>query len=243
MKASSKEYREIITQTDVFWITSTPQNQIQALRKLKNIQTRVILEKPIVIEPSDLVVLKDLLNNSQCKVYLSQPWTFSSLWKETKRVLLPLQGEIKIQAIRGGNLSRVGVSPEIDWAPHDLYLLADYIKSSGMESGDRYSVSGERINRNIFLKYNFGINFTFEMTAGYMDTRQAQWKVFLDREPVLALDFETLELTDYRNANPRRFVAHISSPLESMLSAVFQEEPNVDWHLAFKLYEDLVGGS
>ena len=119
MNASSKEYREIITQTDVFWITSTPQNQIQALRKLKNIQTRVILEKPIVIEPSDLVVLKDLLNNSQCKVYLSQPWTFSSLWEETKRVLLPLQGEIKIQAIRGGNLSRVGVSPEIDWAPHD----------------------------------------------------------------------------------------------------------------------------
>ena len=93
MNASSKEYREIITQIDVFWITSTPQNQIQALRKLKNIQSRVILEKPVAIKPSDLVVLKDLLNNSQCKVYLSQPWTFSSLWEETKRVLFDRREE------------------------------------------------------------------------------------------------------------------------------------------------------
>ena len=243
MNASSKEYREIITKTDLFWITSTPQNQIQALRKLQNIQTKVILEKPVATEQSEIIALRDLLNNSQCKVYLSQPWTFSSLWEETKRVLLPLQGEIKIQAIRGGNLSRIGFSPEIDWAPHDLYLLVDYIKSSGKESWDGYSVSGELINRNITLRYNFGMNLTFEITAGYRDTRQAQWEVHLDGEPVLTLDFETLELTDHRNANPRKFVAHINSPLESMLSAAFQEGPNVDWHLVLKLYEDLLGGS
>ena len=241
MNEHSNEFHEIIRKADLLWIATTPQNQIQVLQKLQSKETRVILEKPIATTPSDFIALKPLLKNSACKVYLSQPWTFSSLWGEAKNILLSLQGDLKIEAIRGGDLSRVGFPPEIDWAPHDLYLLADYLKSSGNEDGNSHSVSRQLVGRNIVLKYDFGADLVFEMTAGYRETRQAQWRVFLDGRLVLTLDFETLQLINHRSADLKKFVAHTSSPLESMLNAALQEEPNVDWQLVFKLYEDLVG--
>lgn len=238
----SKEFHEVTRKTDLIWITTTPQNQIQVLKKLQNIETRVILEKPIALTPSDLIELKPLLKNSECKFYLSQPWTFSSLWEEAKRILFSLHGDLKIEAIRGGNLSRVSFPTEIDWAPHDLYLLADYLKTSGNEDGHSYSVSKQLIGRNIVLNFDFGVDFVFELTAGFRENRQAQWRVHEDGRLVLTLDFETLELIDHRSADLKKFVAHKSSPLESMLNAAFQEEPNVDWQFVFKLYGDLVRG-
>jgi len=240
MESNSIEFTEICREFDILWITTTPRNQIQALRKLEKVQKRIILDKPIATSASEIALVEELIRNSQCQIYLSQPWTYSNLWSKMKLILLSIHGEVLIQTERTGNLIRAEFPPQIDWAPHDLYLMADYVKSLEKDYHHTNLVSREKGNQHILMKYKVGQDRTFEISAGYATERKAQWRAYSECGLLAEVNFNSGELTDRRGLNPNTFNVDLENPIMVMLSFILENEPTVDWKLIFDLYRDLV---
>jgi len=243
MKSNLIEFTEICEKFDLFWITTTPKNQIQILRQLATIEKKIILDKPIATNVSEINLIEDLIRNSQSKIYLSEPWTYSDLWSKMKTIILSIKGEVLIQIERGGSLVREEFPPEIDWTPHDIYLLADYVDS--LEKGYRQInlVSREKNNQNILLKYKVGQDRQFEISAGYATERKALWRAYLGGKLLAEVNFNSGELTDHRGLDPIKFAMESENSVMAMLSFISENEPTVDWKLVLSLYRDLVGVS
>lgn len=240
MKSDLIEFVELCEKFDLFWITTTPRNQIQILQKLGKTQKKIILEKPIATNVSEISLIQDLIRNSQSKIYLSQPWTFSTLWKETKKILLTLQGDRVIRIERGGNLMKPWLAPEIDWAPHDLYLLYDYSHDLSEKSPKISLISRILKENRIQLKYTLASVKIFDIKAGYFNPRKAMWRVYLKGKEVLRLNFQTSELVDYRGTH--KIVSEFSydNPIITMLMHISKNNPDIDWVLILELYQDLL---
>lgn len=235
-----KDFYELCNKFELIWITTTPQNQIIVLKQLEQFKKKIILEKPIVTKESEIVVLRKIICDSQAKIYLSQPWTFSTLWSEAKKILLTMEGGLAIQAERGGTLLRSGFPPEIDWGPHDLYLLYDYAHDLGAKGSD-ISLASKRLKENkIHLGYALGTVTTLEIEIGYINPRKAMWKVYSEEKEVLNLDFQNSELVDYRHGLEVRSKFSGDNPIITMLDYCAENNSDIDWDIVFELYRDLV---
>ncbi len=243
MGSNSIEFTEICGKFDFFWITTTPNNQIQILRQLVATQKKIILDKPIATNVSEINLLEDLLRHSQSKIYLSQPWTYSNLWAKMKTIILSIKGEALIQIERGGTLVREDFPPEIDWAPHDLYLLSDYVASMGKRQNSIKLVFREKNEMHIKLNYKVEQNRTFEISAGYASERKAHLRAFVEDKLAVEVSFDKGELTDHRGLNPITYIVDSENPIMIMLSFISENEPTVDWDLILNLYRDLVKAS
>ena len=241
MDSKSAEFTEICKKFDVLWITTTPRNQINVLRKLEKFQKKIILDKPIVTNASEITVIKELIYNSQSKIYLSQPWTYSDLWSRMKMILMSIKGEVLIQTERVGSLIRSEFPPPIDWIPHDLYLLVDYVESLEIDYRHINLESSEKYNQHILMKYKVGRDRTFEISAGYSTERKAQWWTYSEGKLLAEVNFNSGELTDHRGLHPITFNVDSENPIMLMLDFILENEPNVDWKLILDLYRDLVG--
>lgn len=238
--SNSNEINEKFNRFELIWITSTPQNQIVILDQLKQFKKKIILEKPIVTKESEIGVLQEIIHNSQSQIYLSEPWTFSRLWRETKEILLTIDGDLAIQTRRGGILLRPGFPAEIDWGPHDLYLLYDYAHGMGAKNANISLVSRMLKENKIYLKYTMGTLTTVEIESGYFNPRKALWKVYCQNKEILSLDFETSELTDYRHDPVVRNKFVDDNPIITMLDHFVGHGTEIDWNIVLELYRDLV---
>ena len=243
MKSNSIEFTEICRKFDLFWITTTPKNQIQILRQLRKTQKKIILDKPIATNVSEIDLIQDLIRNSQSKIYLSQPWTYSDLWSKMKTIILSIKGEVLIQAERGGSLVRKEFPPEIDWTPHDIYLLADYADSLEKNYRQTNLVFREKNEQHILLKYKVGQDRLFEISAGYATKRKALWRAYSHGKLLAEVNFDSGEFTDHRGLDPIKFAIKSENPIMAMLTFISENEPTVDWNLILNLYRDLVGVS
>ena len=240
MESNSRDFAEICRKFDILWITTTPRNQIHVLRKLEKAQKKIIVDKPIATNLDEIALIEELVHNSQCKIYLSQPWTYSELWSKMKMILLSINGKVLIQTERGGSLIRTEFSPEIDWTPHDLYLLADYANSTEDSYSDTDLIFRENSNQHILLKYRMGQDRTFEISAGFANEKNSQWRAYLEGKLMAEVDFITGELTDHGGLHSIKLDVELENPIISMLDFVSENEPTVDWKLIFNLYRDLV---
>lgn len=240
MAGDSNEISEEFNKFDLIWITSTPQNQIVILEQLKQFKKKIVLEKPIVTKESEIGVLQEIIYSSQSQIFLSEPWTFSRLWQETKEILLTMDGDLAIQTKRGGILLRPGFPAEIDWGPHDLYLLYDYAHDMGAKISNISLVSRMLKENKIYLKYTLGTITTVEMESGYFNPRKALWTVYRQNKEVLSVDFQNSELVDYRHSLEVRSKFSGDNPIITMLDYCAENNSDTDWDLLFELYRDLV---
>ena len=124
----------ILEDFNFIWITTFPEMQLKILEQLQELNSKIILEKPIALTLEDIKQLHAIMPKVKSSVYLSQPWTFSKLWESASKQILKSHGELEIYALRVGELEREKVSPSLDWLPHELYLLASLMQSSELDN-------------------------------------------------------------------------------------------------------------
>ena len=240
MAKDSSEFNKMLNKFELIWITTTPQNQIIILKQLQQFKKKVILEKPIVTRENEINVLQKIICDTYNQIYLSQPWTFSLLWREAKKILLTVEGALEIQVERGGILLRPGLPPEIDWGPHDLYLLYDYTHDLGVKSSGISLTSRIQKENKIQLRYTLGTVTTFEIETGYINPRKALWKVYSHKKEVLSLNFQTSELVDYRGMRTVVSEFNGDNPIITMLNHFNENNIDINWAVILDLYQDLV---
>ncbi len=120
----SGRLKKVSAEFDVVWICTRPEWQLDILEELNVFAGQAIIEKPYLNDKTSLGRLFDFLELTPGRVQLSEPWTHTSIWDETKKLLVVNESE-SIQIQRGGTTGHEYINEVLDWLPHDVNLLFD----------------------------------------------------------------------------------------------------------------------
>lgn len=177
----ARAFLEKKIEADAYWLATTPSNQLRILPSLP-LDSTIILEKPAFLNSLELETVYLEYRRREGKLFFSLPWNFSSCLDDIANILS--QGEItSIETHRGGPMLRSYIPSYMDWIPHDLGLLAA-LKQSFATSIEHVALVGESAQ----IKGNLGGASLF-MNAGYLQERQATWKLTADSGEVFIIDF------------------------------------------------------
>lgn len=156
------------------WITTTPELQIELLKKMKSLDFRVILEKPIATKNIKTDEVLNLILNLKADTFLSQPWKYSSVWESIKTATQNLPTPLKIKVTRGGPGVRTYIDPVEDWIYHDLGLLGELIDDyKELLTLKILSANSRNLKINIKVPNKFDI----DLNVGYFSEKIALWEI------------------------------------------------------------------
>ena len=146
----------------------------------------------------------------------------------------------EINALRVGNLERARISPSLDWSPHDLYLLASLMqaKQLGIESLKLLSSRGS--SKEISLDYLIGQDVRVNLHAGKSDSRRAYWRISVDNQNRLEIDFDSKKITKKDGGGEIAEEFDSDNPIMNMLENFRIYSSDVNWDLIFRLYSEAI---
>ena len=214
--------------------------QIKILERLQDLNSKIILEKPIALTLEDIKQLNSILPKVKSSVYLSQPWTFSKLWESASKQILKSHKELEICALRVGELQREKISPSLDWLPHELYLLASLMQSRELGNESLKLLSSKGSSKEIRLDYQVGENMRVNLQAGKSASRRAYWRISVADQIRLEVDFDSNRITEKEGVG--EIVQEIDSdnPIMNMLENYRACSSDVNWDLIFRLYSEAI---
>jgi hypothetical protein len=158
---------------DLVWVATTPQLQVNVMKRLEDFTGAVMLEKPLARDINEFDEIESLIRRRAKKIFLSQPWSFNSN-SMLDQQMSDLHNVERIEIVRSGNVQREYMDSWLDWAPHDLYMLAKYIPHEfvNLSSYQPPNGSTELLGKlNISLKSGLRIS----LSAGYSLERRSEW--------------------------------------------------------------------
>ena len=230
----------ILEDIKLIWITTFPDMQLRILEKLQDLNSRIIIEKPIALTLEDIKQLHAIMPKVKSSVYLSQPWTFSKLWESASKQILKSHEELEIYALRMGELERERISPSLDWLPHELYLLASLMQSRQLENEYLKLLSSKGSSKEICLDYQVGKDVKINLQAGKSASRRAHWRILAADQIRLEIDFDSKRVTRREGLGEITEEFNSDNPIINMLENYWGSSSNVNWDLIFRLYSEAI---
>jgi hypothetical protein len=170
---SEQEISQLVS-GQFLWIATTPELQIQLLRKMKALDFKVILEKPVATKTIKIDQVLNLILHLKADTYFSQPWKYSKVWENIKFATQNLTTPLKIKVTRGGPDTRAYIDSVEDWVYHDLALLGELIND--YKDFLEITILSTDIKN---LKVNFKVSnkFDIDLNVGYFPEKIAIWEI------------------------------------------------------------------
>jgi len=230
----------ILEDFNFIWVTTFPDMQLKILEKLQDLNSKIILEKPIALTLEDIKQLQSVLPKVKSSVYLSQPWTFSKLWESASTQILRDYKDLEIEALRVGGLERERLSPSLDWLPHDLYLLASLMQSKELENESLKLLSSRGSPKEVCLNYQVGEDVRVNLQAGKSASRRAYWKISVADQIRFEIDFDSKRITKREGNGEVTEEFDLDNPIMNMLENYRANSSAVNWDLIFRLYSQAI---
>ena len=230
----------VLDDFNIIWITTFPEMQLKILEKLQDLNSKIILEKPIASTLEDIEQLLLIIPRVKSSVYLSQPWTFSKLWESATTQILENYKDLEIDALRVGEFERTRISPSLDWLPHELYLLASLIQSRGLRDESLRLLSSRGSSKEVNLDYQVGNDVRVNLQAGKSEYRRAYWRISVADQIILEIDFDGKKIvkTDRTEKITQEF--DLDNPIMNMLESYREYKSAVNWDLIIRLYSEAI---
>ena len=197
---------------DLIWIATTPQLQLSAMKQLGNFSGKIMLEKPLGLNKGEFNEIVGAIKTRESSIFLSQPWTFKS--NETlNRHMSDPQKIKKIEIIRSGDVKRDYMAAWLDWAPHDLYLLAKYLPYQLVDFATYEAPNssvGSLGRQNISLTSGLHIS----LSAGFSPERRSEWNL-----EMTSGEIQNLDLLSAKNSLQKNGFDSIGSMFDNCFSA------------------------
>ena len=231
---------QVLEDFNFIWITTFPDMQLKILEKLQALNSKIILEKPIALTLEDIKQLQLIIPKVKSSVYLSQPWTFSKLWKSASKQILRNHEDLEIDALRVGEFQRERIFPSLDWLPHDLYLLASLIQSKELENKSLKLLSSKGSPKEIYLEYQVGEDVRVNLQTGKSTSRRAYWRISAADQVRLEIDFDSKKITKWEGNGVVTEEFDLDNPIMNMLDNYQSNSSTVNWDLIFRLYSEAI---
>ena len=230
----------ILEDFNFIWITTFPEMQLKILEQLQDLNSKIILEKPIALTLEDIKQLHLIIPKVKSSVYLSQPWTFSKLWVSASTQILQSHENLEIDALRVGELQRERIFPSLDWLPHELYLLASLMQSRELGNESLKLLSSKGSSKEICLDYQLGENMRVNLQAGKSSSRRAYWHISVADQIRLEIDFGSKRITKSEGVGEITEEFDSDNPIMNMLENYRASSSDVNWDLIFRLYSEAI---
>lgn len=184
----------MIEKYDFCWIATKPEIQEIILERLSGFNCNLILEKPLATSEQSWRDIVTLIKNSKCRVFYSQPWTYSKVWQRFIGELSGLNSPISIEIHKTGQKYRSDFTAPQDWLPHDLYLVESLLKKLDISRNRIVVARGLKANQtsiNIDNKATISITFTAS------EHRQMVWSIVAFHRSKLIIDFLDNSISKY----------------------------------------------
>lgn len=206
---------QLISDSDLLWICSTPELQLKALNKLQSFsEARIIIEKPIT---EDQLINKEISNilSKQGNIFISRPWSFSELWQEYKHNLTAEKYIKSIKVRHSGELLREYINPPQDWLHHDFCLLHEINLDVDLTEAEGKKIWSNN-NKNLSIQSNNGVNIN--VVGGYSLERISILEIISENNTMLTMDMNQKSLTVRRGESaPEVFMYSDDLPINSMV--------------------------
>jgi len=230
--------------TDLIWIASNPDLQIQIIQEIMKYKFKgtVILEKPFFRNLKEQEEFNSTLEISNLSIRASSPWVYSDIWLKSKDTVLALNGPLKIEILRSGPLKRARIESYLDWLSHDVQLLSDLFTFDITIT----KVQGQiNMQEPCIKKYRFKLsNGTLvELKGGTSETRISIWRIQDTNGYSCTIDFDakTLELFNDREVLINSYQSPQSDePLLNMIQHYCRELKNNESNMDFRWQERLI---
>jgi hypothetical protein len=206
-----------VENSDVIWICTKPDWQLELLPRLHKFDGKLVLEKPYIIDKNSLNRFTEFRRIFKGALQLSEPWTFSNIWHAAKKEIKE-SSSAEFMIKRGGSTGHSYISAVMDWLPHDINLLFDLYGNELLQS----TVSDIHWKENrseLEFKISMEAEKSFLLKVGkFQGNRDAFWK-----SKDLTVNFLTSTLTRGSSEVPviqeiNPFILQVSSMVEDSTS-------------------------
>jgi hypothetical protein len=213
----SLQLDEAVENSDVIWICTKPDWQLELLPRLHKFDGKLVLEKPYIIDKNSLNRFTEFRTIFKGVLQLSEPWTFSNIWHAAKKEIKE-SSSAEFMIRRGGSTGHSYISAVMDWLPHDINLLYDLYGNELLQS----TVSDIHWKENrseLDFKISMEAEKSFLLKVGkFQGNRDAFWK-----SKDLTVNFLTSTLTKGSSEVPviqeiNPFILQVSSMVENSTS-------------------------
>lgn len=197
----------------------------------------MIIEKPIARDPVELMRFKNAVTFISDRVYLSETWAHSDLWKTSVQTIGKIKG---ISSQRFSGSQRPYMSPPQDWCGHDFSLLGtlnvclpDSIQKNGQMDSDYCKISFET-----------GENICVQLEYGLHDTRISTWSVTNTLGEIFEINFGSSTLNKFDqegNVSELFKQSPMHHPIVDFLKFVETSECSNSFSNTFMSYEIVLG--
>ena len=221
-----------IVNNKIIWICTSPDLQLDVLSKLRNLTNKVILEKPIFTNLSQVQKFTNVVDGSALSFYLSSPWKFSKIWEYSKKAIIKNVHPLNIETQRFGIALREYAKPPQDWLAHDIYLIQDLFLSTNFSLIDKETLwAKDMTEASINLQMPDGSKCS--MRGGYANNAKkwANWNVYFSDSRKMEIDFLHGKIGIYNEADidvPEHTVSIMEiHPVVEMLKNFAINVPNI----------------
>jgi len=221
-----------VVNNKIIWICTNTDLQLEILYKLRNLTNKLILEKPLFTNLSQLQKFTKIVEESTLSLYFSCPWKYSKIWEFSKKTMMQNIYPLNIQTQRYGTALRKYAKPPQDWLAHDIYLVQDLFISTNFRLIERETIWIEDTKEAIVnLKMPDGSKCS--IIGGYANSaaRWANWSVYFSDNSKMEIDFLYGETRIYNNAEvdlPEQIVSITENhPVVEMLANYATNAPMI----------------
>ena len=190
--------KQQVSNTDLIWIASYPDTQIQIMQEIMKLKIKslIILEKPFFRNLKEQEEFNRILDTSNLSIRSSSPWVYSDIWLKSKHSILKLNGPLKIEILRSGPFKRTQIESYLDWLSHDVQLLSDLF-TFDVTIGEVQSQFN--LQEPCTKKYTFHLsNGTLvELKGGASENRISIWKIQDSNGYSCAINFDSKTLESF----------------------------------------------
>lgn len=110
----------------IIWLTLFPQSQIEQINVLKQINVKVILEKPYYLSMEQRDDFLKAIRGFEESFWPSIPWQYGAPWRKYERTIKSSKKRIEIDILHMGNPIHHSIPFFLDWCSHDVHMLIDF---------------------------------------------------------------------------------------------------------------------
>jgi hypothetical protein len=201
---------EAAENSEVIWISTKPEWQLELLPKLSKFSGKLILEKPYIFDENSMDTFTEFTRNFKGVLQLSEPWTFSSIWSSVRNEIRE-RSNVEFIVERGGPTGHNFMSTVMDWLPHDVNLLFDLYGIELLKS-EISNIHWKKKRSELEFQISMGSESSYLFRVGNFEgTRIASWE-----SKGLNINFLTSTLTrglsaEHVNQEINPFILQINS--------------------------------
>lgn len=158
---------------EVIWLTLFSESQIEQINSLKQIGSKIILEKPYYLDYHQRLNFFRAISGFEERFWPSIPWQFGKPWLRFQASLKSDLQKLHIEITHKGEKPHHSIPMLIDWCSHDIHMLLQLFT---IRLGKQPRIN-KVISKDCSILVSYENLISIEFSTEESSSREYMWKI------------------------------------------------------------------